>query len=96
MTPLSLEQVRHVAKLARLRLSAAEEEKARGELQQILDAVATLQQLDTTGVEPTYQVNLSQGLTRADEPGATLSVDAALANAPQRVGGHFAVPKIID
>ncbi len=96
MSGLTLDQVRHVAKLARLQLSADEEQKTLGQLQQILDAVATLESLDTTGVEPTYQVNLTTGFTRVDEVEAPLSVDQALANAPQRVGSHFAVPKIIE
>ena len=96
MSALTLEQVRHVAKLARLQLSAEEEQATREQLQQILDAVATLEELDTTGVAPTYQVNLVEGFTRADEVEPPLPVDVALGNAPQRVGSHFAVPKIIE
>ncbi len=96
MSTLTLAQVQHVARLARLQLSPDEEQKTLGQLQQILDAVATLEELDTSNVPPTYQVNLTQGFTRADEVETPLSVDAALANAPKRVGSHFAVPKIIE
>ena len=96
MSALTLEQVRHVAKLARLQLSGSEEQKTLGQLQQILDAVATLEELDTSAVPPTYQVNLTAGLSRADEIEAPLPVEKALANAPQRVGSHFAVPKILE
>ena len=96
MKGLTLEQVRHVAKLARLELSAEEELKTLGQLQQVLDAVATLEELDTSAVPPTYQVNQVTGFVRPDEVTPPLEVDAALANAPQRVGGHFAVPKIIE
>ncbi len=96
MTSLTLEQVRHVAKLARLQLSAQEEQQTLGQLQQILDAVATLGELDTTGVAPTYQVHLTPGPPRADLAEPALAVEAALANAPQRVGSHFAVPKILE
>ena len=96
MSALTLEQVRHVAKLARLQLTPAEEEKTLGQLQQILEAIATLEQLDTTGVAPTYQVNLAAPFTRPDEVQPSLGVEGALANAPQRVGDHFAVPKIIE
>ena len=95
MSALTLEQVRQVAKLARLQLSAQEEQKALGQLQQILDAVATLEELDTSAVRPTYQVNLTTGFTRPDEVEPTLGTQKALANAPHRVGSHFAVPKII-
>lgn len=96
MSSLTLEQVRHVAQLARLQLSADEEQKTLGQLQQILDAIATLEQLDTTGVEPTYQVNLEAGFTRPDVVEPALGVERALANAPQKVGSHFAVPKILE
>lgn len=96
MSALTLEQVRHVAKLARLQLSAEEEQKTLGQLQQILDAIATLEELDTSKVAPTYQVNLVAGFTRVDEVQLPLGTEKALANAPQRVGGHFAVPKIIE
>ena len=96
MSALTLEQVRHVAKLARLQLSAEEEQKTLGQLQQILDAFTTLEELDTSAVAATYQVNLTTGFTRPDEVEPTLGVEKALANAPQRVGSHFAVPKIIE
>ena len=96
MTPLTLEQVRHVAKLARLQLSDAEEHQTLGQLQQILDAVATLEELDTSAVAPTYQVSAGTQFTRADEVVPPLTVEQALANAPQRVGSHFAVPKILE
>lgn len=96
MSALTLQQVQHVAKLARLQLSPEEEQKTLGELQQILDAVATLEGLDTSNVPPTYQVNLTRGFTREDEIEAPLTVEKALENAPKRVGSHFAVPKIIE
>ena len=96
MSSLTLAQVRHVAKLARLQLSAEEEQQTLGQLRQILDAIATLEPLDTTGVEPTYQVNLESGFTRPDDVEPPLGVERALANAPQAIGSHFAVPKIIE
>jgi aspartyl-tRNA(Asn)/glutamyl-tRNA(Gln) amidotransferase subunit C len=96
VSSLTLAQVRHVAQLARLALSPDEEQKTLGQLQQILDAIATLEKLDTTGVPPTYQVNLEGGFTRPDEVQPPLGVERALANAPQRVGSHFAVPKTVE
>ena len=96
MSSLTLGQVQHVAKLARLQLSPEEEQRTLGQLQQILDAIATLEKLDTTGVEPTYQVNLEAGFTRPDVVEAALGVERALANAPQAVGSHFAVPKTVE
>jgi len=96
MSSLTLEQVQHVAKLARLQLTPQEQQQTLGHLQQILDAFATLEELDTSAVPPTYQVNLTTGFTRPDEVEPPLGVEQALANAPQRVGSHFAVPKIIE
>lgn len=96
MSALTLAQVQHVAKLARLALSPQEEQRTLGQLQQVLDAIATLDALDTSNVAATYQVNLTAGFTRADEVEPPLTMDEALANAPQRVGSHFAVPKILE
>ena len=96
MSSLTLQQVRHVAHLARLQLSPSEEQTTLGQLQQILEAIATLQKLDTAGVEPTYQVNLESGFTRPDQIEPPLGVERALANAPQAVGSHFAVPKTVE
>lgn len=93
---ITLAQVRHVAKLARLELTAAEEQKTLAQLQQILDAVKTLEAVDTKDVAPTYQVNLEGGFLRADAPTPGLPIDEALKNAPRKVGDHFAVPRIIE
>jgi aspartyl-tRNA(Asn)/glutamyl-tRNA(Gln) amidotransferase subunit C len=96
VSALTLEQVRHIAKLSRLQLSPEEEQQTLGQLTQILEAIATLEQLDTSNVPPTYQVNLESGFVRADEVEPELGIEKALANAPARVGSHFAVPKIIE
>lgn len=63
---LTPEQVRHVAKLARLRLSDAEVEKFSGQLSAILDYVAILNEVDTEGVQPTSQVTGLENVTRED------------------------------
>ena len=63
---LTPEQVRHVAKLARLRLSDAEVDKFSGQLSAILEYVAILNEVDTEGVEPTSQVTGLQNVTRED------------------------------
>ena len=93
---LSLEQVRHVAALSRLKLSPQEEEQYRGELQAVLDAFAAIEALDLKGVPPTSQVNLSESPLRQDVPVEPLRLEQALANAPDRVGSSFAVPKVIE
>ncbi len=93
---LTVEQVRHVASLARLSLSAVEEQQALAQLQQVLDAFAVLDTVDLTDVPATAQVHLEASPLRADEPGPTLGVARALANAPQPIGTSFGVPKIIE
>jgi aspartyl-tRNA(Asn)/glutamyl-tRNA(Gln) amidotransferase subunit C len=64
---LSLEQVRHVAGLARLQLSSEEEQRYQGQLSAILDAVEALGRLDTSNVEPTSHASLGEQTLRADE-----------------------------
>jgi aspartyl-tRNA(Asn)/glutamyl-tRNA(Gln) amidotransferase subunit C len=93
---LTLEQVRHVAALARLSLSPEEEQRYTTQLSAILEAVEQLQALDVSGVEPTSHATLADALLREDAPRASLTPEAALANAPAKVGSAFAVPKILE
>jgi len=96
MAPISKAEVEEIAVLARLRLDDAEVERLRGELTAILGYAEKLQSLDTEGVEPmTHAVPLDCPL-RADEVGASLPADDALADAPQRVDDFFGVPRIIE
>lgn len=93
---LSLEQVRHVAALSRLALTPHEEEQHRVALQAVLDAAAALDTLDLKDVPPTAQVNITESPLRKDVPVEPLGVERALANAPDRVGSSFGVPKVIE
>jgi aspartyl-tRNA(Asn)/glutamyl-tRNA(Gln) amidotransferase subunit C len=86
------EQVLHVARLARLRLSEEEVERMAGELSGILEHVDRIGQLDLEGVEPTSHVVALENVLRADEPWQSLSRDVALASAPEPDGGAFRVP----
>jgi aspartyl-tRNA(Asn)/glutamyl-tRNA(Gln) amidotransferase subunit C len=93
---LDLKQVRHVAALARLSLSAEEEERFVSQLSAILEAVEKLKELDTTSIEPTSHAAQLQGAMRPDEVQPSLPKEKSLANAPAKVGTSFAVPKILD
>ena len=93
---LTLQQVRHVAALARLSLTPEEEQAYAQQLSAILDAVAQLQALDVTGVEPTSHASLGESLLREDAQQRSLPAERALANAPAREGSSFAVPKILE
>ena len=93
---ITAEEVRATAELARLELSEQELVSLERELSAILDYMADLAQLDTTGVEPmTHAVPLFCPL-RADVLGAQLSAETALAQAPRKEGSFFEVPKIIE
>ncbi len=95
---LSLEEVRRVASLARLRLSPEEEELFAGQLSAILDHVKQLEELDVSAVEPMTHALAAGEATelRPDEPLPGLEPEAALANAPARDGTAFQVPRIIE
>lgn len=93
---LSEQEVRHVARLARLRLDAREVEGLARDLNRVLEYMRQLNELDTESVEPTWQVVPQAAPLRADVLAPSLPVDAALANAPEVVEGMFAVPRIIE
>ncbi|HET7510412.1 MAG TPA: Asp-tRNA(Asn)/Glu-tRNA(Gln) amidotransferase subunit GatC [Solirubrobacterales bacterium] len=87
------EQVLHVAKLARLRLSDEEVERMVGELSGILGHVDRIGNLDLEGVEPTSHVVALENVLRPDDvPWQSLPRDAALASAPEPYEGAFRVP----
>ena len=86
------DQVLHVAKLARLRLSEEEVERMVGELSGILDHVDRISNLDLEGVEPTSHVVALENVLRADEPRPSLPPDKALRSAPEPQEGAFRVP----
>ena len=93
---LTADQVRWVAHLARLELSAAELETMTPQLNAILAYVNLLQQVPTEGVEPLAHPLPVQNVFRPDEPAPSLPADTALANAPDRHGDFYAVPAVLD
>ncbi len=96
MSRISLEQVTHVAALARLKLTDDEADQMVHDLGQILDYVATLQELDTEGIEPTaHAIPLATPL-RPDKAVPGLDPALVVATAPQSEGTAFVVPKVID
>jgi aspartyl-tRNA(Asn)/glutamyl-tRNA(Gln) amidotransferase subunit C len=101
---VSLKDVRHVADLANLELTAEELPRMARDLNAILGHIAQLNELDTSAVEPMAQVGEALGLSAA-EAGETLrrdavrpSVDrvAVMAEAPESDGRFFKVPKVIE
>ena len=89
MTSLSKDQVRHIAKLARLRLSDTETEKFSKELTNILQYVDMLGEVDTSGVEATAQVTGQTNSFRTDEIRTqSTSPDALLGTSPLSISDH--------
>jgi aspartyl-tRNA(Asn)/glutamyl-tRNA(Gln) amidotransferase subunit C len=93
---LTPEDVRKVARLARLELSDAEVETMARQLSAIVDYVGQLQRLDLEGVEPLSHALDVSNVFRADEPAPSLTVEQALSNAPQRQRDFFRVPAVLD
>lgn len=93
---ISLEQVDHIAKLARLGLTEAERERFRDQLGTILGYVALLNELDTSAVPPSAQVIRFENVTRPDVVRPGLSVEQVLANAIDREDDYFRVPPVLE
>jgi aspartyl-tRNA(Asn)/glutamyl-tRNA(Gln) amidotransferase subunit C len=93
ITPvIDREQVLHVARLARLRLSEAEVETMAGELSGILEHVDRIGKLDLDGVEPTSHVVELENVLRPDVPRPSWPKEMVLEPAPDPVDGAFRVP----
>jgi len=93
---VSSEQVRHIAKLARIAMSDAELERLVPELNNILGWVEQLGEVNTDGVEPLTAVIDQKLRLREDVVNDGNIRDEVLANAPQAQHGFFAVPKVIE
>jgi aspartyl-tRNA(Asn)/glutamyl-tRNA(Gln) amidotransferase subunit C len=92
--PLTRDQVRHVAQLARIALEPGDEEFYAEQLSGILAHIDRLKELDTEAIPPTAQVVEIANTLREDVPRPGLSQEEALANAPAAVDGFFRVPAI--
>jgi aspartyl-tRNA(Asn)/glutamyl-tRNA(Gln) amidotransferase subunit C len=94
--PLSLQEVEHIARLARLELTDEQKTRYRGQLEAILDHIAKLQELGTKDVPPTASTSVGHLPLRADEPRPGLSKDELLKNAPKQEGGQFKIPPVFE
>ena len=90
------QDVRKIAKLARLKLTDPEVKLYQGQLLKILDAVDELSKLDTKNVPPTTSVLGLANVLREDEPRPFEDREALLANAPEREGTFYKVRKVIE
>ena len=95
---LTLEEVQHIAQLARLNLSPQEMERYRQQLSAILEYATRLQELDTSHIPPTASVLPStlHSALRADETAVSLELKQLLSNAPQSEENQFRVPPVFE
>lgn len=89
------EEIRHVADLARLDLDDDAVDAFVEQVGRVLDYVATLESVDTDGVEPMSHAISLKNAFRPDEPGRHLDNADALANAPEKDDCSFLVPRVI-
>lgn len=88
--------VAYIAELAKLELSDEEKARYTRDLEQVLAYVTQLKTWDTKDIEPMCHPLEAYDALRADTPGESLSNEAALANAPERLDGQFRVPKVVE
>ncbi len=93
---LSIEEVEHIAELARLDLTGEEKARYAGQLSAILEYAARLQRLDTAGIPPTSSVLPAHNTLRPDEPRPGLTLDQLLQNAPETQDRQFRVPPVLE
>ncbi len=96
MTQISREDVQHLAQLSSLALSDQEVDNLRNDIAGILDYINQLQELDTTGVDPTYQVTDLENVWRDDViDDYDINRDDLIAIAPDSSNGQIKVPKVL-
>lgn len=98
MSQFDSKLVQHIANLASIPLKQSDAEKMASEFEATLEVIANLKELDTSKTKPTYQVGALENVWREDivDKNRMLTQDQALANAPKKHQGYFAVPQIID
>jgi aspartyl-tRNA(Asn)/glutamyl-tRNA(Gln) amidotransferase subunit C len=93
---ITLDEVRHVAKLARLELDESEMLSLQGELNALLGHFADIESIDTSGIEPTSHAVALQNVWSGDSIGPVLNRDQAVRNSALAKAGLFVVPQIIE
>ncbi|NOX37800.1 MAG: Asp-tRNA(Asn)/Glu-tRNA(Gln) amidotransferase subunit GatC [Calditrichaeota bacterium] len=92
---ITIEQVEHIARLAKLEFTPEEKERFTRELNRILEYVEKLNELDTSNVEPLSHTTEITNVMRSDRVTGSLPLEEVLKNAPSRQGNFFKVPKVV-
>lgn len=93
---ISRDELLKLAALARLRLNEDEIERFKRDIAEMLEYVKTLDEVDTSGIEPESQPLVIGNVLREDLVQPSLPVNEALKNAPEQVDNYFKVPKVVD
>ena len=93
---LTLDEVKHIADLARLQLTDEEMQRYQQQLSDILDYAARLQTLDTSHIAPTASMLVERLSLRADVAAPGLSIEELLKNAPLAEERQFRVPPVME
>jgi aspartyl-tRNA(Asn)/glutamyl-tRNA(Gln) amidotransferase subunit C len=93
---ITVADVEHVARLARLEFSDGEKELFAGQMGAILGYVEKLREVNTEGIVPTSHAVPMENAFREDLVQPSIGLEKALANAPDRAGSFFAVPNVIE
>jgi aspartyl-tRNA(Asn)/glutamyl-tRNA(Gln) amidotransferase subunit C len=96
VTRITMDEVKHVANLARLAITEEEAEKLTNDLDAIISFAEELNELDTENVEPTSHVLDMKNIFREDVSKPGLPVEEVLKNAPDHENGQIKVPAIIE
>ncbi len=93
---ITRDEVLHIAKLAKLKLTEEEIALFQEQLGRILEYFRQIEKLNTENVQPLQHVFDLHNVLRSDEPHPSVSPNEALKNAPQRRDDYFAVPKVVE
>ena len=93
---MTIADVEQVARLARLELTAEDKELFAGQMDAILGYVEKMKELNTDGIVPTSHAVPMENAFRADVVRPSIGLEKALANAPEKTGTFFVVPKVIE
>ncbi|MEH7021076.1 Asp-tRNA(Asn)/Glu-tRNA(Gln) amidotransferase subunit GatC [Priestia megaterium] len=96
MSRISVDQVKHVANLARLAVTDDEAELFTKQLDAIITYAEQLDELDTTNVKPTSHVLDMKNVMREDKPAKGLAIEDVVKNAPDHKDGYIRVPTILE
>ena len=95
MTNISTSDIQHLASLSSLALADDEVDGLRQDLENIIGYIEQLGELDTAGVEPTYQVTGLENIWREDEVQSGVSREALLNLAPEKQNNQVKVPQVL-